>query len=169
MSVYCRKRVGTINPKALAAAIHERVAGFSHLYAQEDPADALARLRVERYPGPSTHPLLHLHYLADDMPVVLDCVGRKAEVAGYVGEYLEEGLRGRKGKSVTLVRNHLAGVAQIFSFCLKQRHADGMGTPLTYAAAAWLAERGEGLVRIDEQGWARLTEDGDFAIVLPDR
>jgi hypothetical protein len=168
VSVYCRKRTETIRPARLVAAIKERASHFSELYAQEDPEETFSRLHVQEYKRGRDLPLLHLHYLADGPPIVIDRITRADEVAGDVQEYLEYCFKGRRGQQATLVRRHLGGTVEIISFCLKQRHADGMGTPLTYAAAAWLADEGDGLVRIDEQGWARPTERGDFIIILPE-
>jgi hypothetical protein len=168
VSVYCRKRLGTIRPARFVAAIKERVANFAYLYAQEDPDESLARLRLETYKGPGRPGLLHLHYLKEKVPIVIDRVTNAEEVEGGVREYLEEFFRGRKGKQATRVRKHLGEVVEIVNFCLKQLHADGMGTPITYAAAAWLAEAGDGLVRADEQGWMERTARGDFALIVPE-
>jgi hypothetical protein len=148
-------------PARLVAEARARAPTFSYLYAQEDPDDALSRLRVETYKS-GGGPLLHLHYLADGLPIVIDRFTDAEEVSGCVREYLEECFRGRRGRGATLVRQHLAAVVEIVNFCLKQRHADGMGTPLTYAAAAWLCEVGEGLVRADEQGWLRPGDGGEL-------
>ena len=166
VSVYCRKNLGSIKPDRFVGAIKERIETFSNLYAREDPDETLQRLRVERAPGATA--LLHLHYREDNVPVVIDRVRGQKLVAGYVEEYLEEGFRTRKGKRAARVRAHLAGVNEIINFCLKQSHSDGMGTPITYAAAAWLAEVGDGLVRIDYWGWARVIKSGELSILVPD-
>jgi hypothetical protein len=168
VSVYCRKRIPNLGPQKIVAEIKDRIAAFSDLYAQEDPEDTLSRLRVEEYARPDNLPLLHIHYLPAGAPIVIDPVTKPDEVAGYVQEYLEEHLQDQKGKQATLVRNHLGDVKEIFSFCLKQRHANGMGAPLTYAAAAWLADTGDGLVRADAQGWMQLTDYGEFFTILPE-
>jgi hypothetical protein len=168
VSVYCRKRVGRIKPSDLVKEVKERSVDFSDLYAQEDPNETLSRLRVEESKQPARSPLLHLHYLEDGPPIVIDRVTNQEEVTGYIQEYLEEFFRGQKGKQADLVRKHLAGVVEILNFCLKQRHADGMGAPLTYAAAAWFADAGDGLVRVDEQGWMQLTNGRDFVLIVPD-
>lgn len=168
VSVYCRKRIRTISPTALVAAIKERVSNFAYLFAQEDPEETLSRLCVERYKRPTGPALLHLHYLEAGPPIVIDRVTSAKEVAGYIQEYLEEFFHGRKGRHANFVRAHLAGVVGIVNFCLKQSHADGMGTPLAYAAAAWLAETGDGLVRADEQGWMRLNKQRQLRIVAPE-
>jgi hypothetical protein len=168
VSVYCRKRTEKVKPAHLVREVKERVGRFAYLYAQEDPEDALSRLCVEEHKGSGGPPLLHLHYLKEGPPIVIDRVTNAEEVAGYVKEYLEEIFRGRKGKQASLVRGNLREAVEITSFCLKQRHADRMGTPLTYAAASWLAEVGDGLVRADEVGWMRRSDGGDFALIVPE-
>ncbi|HWG43345.1 MAG TPA: hypothetical protein VN688_11220 [Gemmataceae bacterium] len=168
VSVYCRKRFGRIKPSDLVKAIKERSVDFSDLNAQEAPEDTLLRLRVEEYKQTSSLPLLHLHYLEDGPPIVIDRVTNQEEVKEYIQEYLEEFFPGRNGKQANLVRRHLAEVVEILNFCLKQRHADGMGTPLTYAAAAWFADAGDGLIRVDEQGWMQLINGREFILIVPD-
>lgn len=43
-----------------------------------------------------------------------------------------------------------------------------MGTPAVYAAAAWLAGKGDGLVGADGQGWTRLTDWGEVVVLVPE-
>lgn len=164
VSVYCRKRIGRINPPDLTAGIKDRLDYFSDLFAQEDPNDVLARLRVDEPPSNDDSQMLHLHYLEDGPPIVITRNTDQEIVAGEVQEYLEERFHDRQGDEATLVREHLAKTVEIVHFCLKQRHADGMGTPLVYAAAAWLAKYGNALLRAQEQGWMEL--DGGEWFVL---
>jgi hypothetical protein len=138
--VYCRKHVGQINPADLTVAIKDRLEDFSDLFAQEDPDDVLARLRIEEVPSESYSQTLHLHYLEDGPPIVISRVGNQEIVTGEVQEYLEDRFKDREGGEESLVREHLAKTVEIVHFCLKQRHADGMGMPLVYAAATWLAQ-----------------------------
>lgn len=97
----------------------------------------------------------------------MDRVNNQDEVSGEIEEYLEERFQNRKGDNDNKVREHLGKVVEIFHFCLKQRHADGMGTPLVYAAAAWLGKQGNGLLRADEQGWMKL-DGGEWFILCPE-
>lgn len=164
VSVYCKKRVGTLRPAQLVAAVRERLPKFSYLFAVEDPEETARTLRFEKVSKGREAPLYHLRYLDDPPPIVIDKVTAKATVAGYVEEYLEEFFRGRRGKQATAVRKHLAATVEIVNFCLKQSHYDGMGLPVTYAAAAWLCELGDGLTRTEE-GWLRLTR-GQLTIIV---
>jgi hypothetical protein len=156
VSLYCRRQGGRVNPPDLAAGIRGRLDFFSDLFAVEDPQEVLARLHVDEYRGSEDAQLLHLHYLEDGPPIVVDRIGDRGEVSGQVQEYLAEAFQDREGEKEDLVREHLGSAVEAFHFCLKQRHADGMGTPLVYAAAAWLGKRGDGLLRADGQGWMRL-------------
>jgi len=156
VSVYCQKRVGSLDPTGLIAGVKDRLEFFSDLYAQEDPNEVLARLNAKIIQSGKCSQLLHLHYLEDDLPIVMDWIGDHEIVAGGSEEYLSERFHDRQGVAATRVREHLAKTVEQFNFCLKQRHADGMGTPLVYAAAAWLAAKGDGLLRADEQGWMEL-------------
>jgi hypothetical protein len=163
-SLYCQDRVGRINPPELVAAIKDRLDLFSDLFAQEDPKEVLSRLRVDEFRGNEDSQLLHLHYLEDGPPIVIDRIGNLDEVSGMVKEYLEESFQNRNSDEERLVREHLGIAVEIFHFCLKQCHADGMGTPLVYAAAAWLGKQGNGLLRADEQGWMR-PDGGEWFIL----
>jgi hypothetical protein len=168
VSVYCRKKVGAVRPARLAAEIKARLANFSEVYGDEAPDEALARLSVVIYKRPGGAALLQLNYTKEPFPVVIDRVTRPDDVSGHAREYVEEYLSGRRGKQVSAVREHLTHAAEVINFCLKQAHHDGMGLPLTLAAAAWFADKGDGLVHEDYHGWLRLTEDGTFALILPD-
>lgn len=164
VSLYCRKRVGKISPPDLVVGIRDRLDYFSDLFAQEDPKDVISRLRVDEIRGSDDSQLLHLHYLEDGPPIVIDRIGNQDEVSREVKEYLEESFQNRDGDAERLVQEHLGRVIENFHFCLKQRHADGMGTPLVYAASAWLGKQGNGLLRADEQGWMKL-DGGEWFIL----
>ena len=164
VNLYCQKQVGRINPPDLMAGIKDRFAFFEELFAQEDPQEVLSRLRVDEFLSSHDSQLLHLHYLEDGPPIVIDRIGNQNEVSAEITEYLDDVFRNRNGDNERLVQEHLGKVGEIFHFCLKQRHADGMGTPLVYAAAAWLGKQGNGLLRVDEQGWMKL-DGGEWFIL----
>lgn len=165
VSVYCKKRVGTLRPARFVAAVRERLPKFSYLFAVEDPEEVAHTLRFEKVSSGRGTPLYHLRYRADLAPIVIDRVTAKVGVSGHIEEYLEEGFRSRRGKHAAAVRKHLAATVEIVSFCLKQSHCDGMGLPVTYAAAAWLCERGDGLTRAVDEAWLRPTR-GAFTIIV---
>lgn len=160
VSVYCQKQIGRIDPFDFTAGIKERLHHFSDLFAQEDSNDVLARLRVEETdPSDVGSRMLLLQYLEGNLPVVIYHVESREVAIGQVQEYLEERFQDREGAQAALVREHLANTVEIVNFSLKQFHWDGMGMPLVYAAAAWLAEQGNGMLRADEQGWMYLDVD----------
>jgi hypothetical protein len=164
VSLYCQKRIGRIISLDLMAGIKDRLDFFSDLFAQEDPQEVLSRLRVDELRENEDSQLLHLHYLEDGPPIVITRIGNEKVVSGEVNEYLEEFFQNREGDKERLVREHLERAVEIIHFCLKQRHADGMGTPLVYAAAASLGKHGVGLLRADEQGWMQL-DGGEWFIL----
>ncbi len=156
VSLYCQERIGRIGPSDLATGIVDRLDCFSYLFTQEDPKEVVTRLRVNEIQEDDDFQLLHLHYLEDGPPIVIDRIDNQDRVSGQVKEYPEEFFQDRDGNKERLVRKHLERTVEMFHFCLKQRHADGMGTPLVYAAAAWLGGQGNGLLRVDDQGWMKL-------------
>jgi hypothetical protein len=164
VSLYCQRRVGKINPPDLVAGIIDRLDYFSDLFAQEDPKEVVSRLNVEEIRGSDDCQLLHLYYLEDGPPIVIDRISNQDQVSGEIKEYLEESFQNRNGDEERLVQEHLGRTVENYHFCLKQRHADGMGTPLVYAAAALLGKQGNGLLRADEQGWMKL-DGGEWFIL----
>jgi hypothetical protein len=168
IDVYCREQVRNIRTETFLAEIRGRIGLFSYLFAQEDPVDTLSLLRVEKITDSSGSTLLNLHYLQDGPPIVIECVSELERVVGEVEEYLDENFAGREGYQSGQIRKHLDGVLEIFHVCLKQLHADGMGSPLAYAAVSWLAESGGGLIRADGQGWLQLVSSGELTIIEPE-
>ena len=165
VSVYCQKPTGNIELADLSAAIRQRVSAFSELYAQQNPDDALARLRGAELARTDDFQLLHLHYLAADLPIVLFRFSNPGEVAVEVQGRLEPLSKDKQGKGDAIVRSHLGQVVEVFHFSLKQQHAAGMGTPLVYAGSSWLADRGKGLIRVEGRGWVQPGPGGKFAAV----
>lgn len=163
VSLYGQKRLGKIYPADMVAGIKDRIDFFEDLFAQEDPQEVLSRLNVVEV----NEQLLHLHYLDENLPIVIDQINNREQVSGEIEECLEEGFQNRQGVNENRVREHLGKVAEVFHFSLKQRHVDGMGTPLVYAAAAWLGKQGNGLLRADEQGWMKL-DGGEWFILCPE-
>ena len=163
VSVFCQNQIGSLKPSDLIAAIRDRVSAFSDLAAQEDPNEALARLRVEELASTDDFQLVHLHYLDADLPVVLFRFSNREEVASEVQGCLEQISKDRQSPKAPVLPEHLAQVTEIFHFCCKQEHADGMGTPLVYAASSWLADRGKGLIRVEGRGWMQLAQGGKLA------
>jgi hypothetical protein len=51
------------------------------------------------------------------------------------------------------VREVVSRVVELVSFNLKLRDWEAMGLPIAWYAAMWLAERGDGLVEVDQTEW----------------
>jgi hypothetical protein len=164
VSLYCQNPVGEINPPDPVAGISNRLDFLEELFAQEEPNEVLSRLRVDVISSDLDSQLLHLQYFEEGPPIVIDRTGNQFEAAARVNEYLNGRFKGREGTNETVLRDHLAKTVESFHFCLKQHHVDGMGMPLVYAAAAWLGKQGNGLLRVDYQGWMKL--DGSECFIF---
>jgi hypothetical protein len=167
VNVFCTKPLGELSGDILIPRIREYAVNYSELYSQEDPAESLASLRFEIYERTENSSLFHLHYLHDDLPVVIDHTCDSEVEKEVAEEHLEVDFDDNDLEVPAWIRTKVEAIVESVSFCLKQRHADGMGAPIVYAAAAWLAEAGDGLVRIDEQGWGCLSGPGIFEVYDP--
>jgi len=166
ISVYCRESLGTVAAAALLRLLKERMPDWSEHFT------GLRTTRTGRPYGALFHlnyrlkksclkvhatPATHARVLGGP-PIVVDQVVDAEEVAGRVQEQVHDYLAGRKGRGAKLVREHLAGVREIYSFCLKAGHvADLYGRSLAWGAAEALALRGDGLLHEDELGWLKIT------------
>ncbi|MBN2498985.1 MAG: hypothetical protein JXR96_30630 [Deltaproteobacteria bacterium] len=67
-------------------------------------------------------------------------------------EMLEE-LEGSSDPAARRIRDILSRAVETVGFELKQSDAEGMGWPISWQTAMWLAERGDGLVDADGEWW----------------
>ena len=73
--------------------------------------------------------------------------------ADEIGEMLET----RTDPASCRVRALLPAVQETLAFCLKQSHIEGMGWPIAFHMAMWLAKTGQGLVDADGVWWDPVT------------
>jgi hypothetical protein len=158
ITAYCCRPVGPLAASALKELIEEEMPDWD---------DSYSRISVTR-----SGKLLHLNYrlrkdalydglpaasrerVRGGVPIVVDQITDPADVEGMVREQLEDYLKGRRGQGAKVVRDRLAGVHQIYAFCLKQSHYDDrFGQSVAFAAAQGLARKGKGLFREDGFGW----------------
>ncbi len=166
VSVYCQKSLGTLKAADLEKGIKKELFYyFEDFDCDEDHQEVKASLQVKSVTFTTGGKGFHLHFQACKAPIVVDRLTRRKDVQGEIAEYLREFFQDHKGPNATKVRKHLAKVQDIFNFCLKQFHADGLGAPITYATAGWLAKKGKGLVRVDGQGWLKLDDIGLLAVL----
>ncbi len=90
--------------------------------------------------------VLLVHYRPTDDYFIRVDSWRGAEAREEIEELADEL---GEGLGFERVRTHLAEVEESVGFDLKQSDLDGMGWPIAFYAAMWLAEEGDGLVEWD--------------------
>ena len=154
----------TLSATNLREGIAERLTLLTYLFCpedEEDPKDVLNRLQIE--PIRDDRSFL-LKYRLDDLFIRLDIGGGDIEEER---QELESNLEGLAGHGVRVVKEALSATREIAAFALKAHDLDSMGWPLTIAAAAYLADKGGGLIQADGRGWMRPTEK-EIEFVLED-
>ncbi|MBI3182100.1 MAG: hypothetical protein HYZ28_08140 [Myxococcales bacterium] len=156
---YCVRNV-QIDPKALAEGIAARLPGVAKRMPgtpRLNVAAALRHMRIEPAGEPGREAWL-VHY--GDGPeerLHLELWGRKA-AKEQAGELLEE-LRGRDESGARRVREVLSRAVEAVVLQVKAAEVSTR-LPVAIAAAAWVAEHGNGLVEADGYGWTAPTPDG---------
>jgi hypothetical protein len=173
ISVYCQKRITNFSASLLEQAIrhgctdHQGCDYFDTLFEFVKVREHLVKKKGHEA---SVYHLTYKTKNATDetaagdgkIPIVLDRIIDAEQVRKMVQEQLEEYLKNRRGAKAALVREHLAKITEIYSFCLKQSHCDGAGNMVVAIARAFLAEKGKGMVREDGVGWLKWTHLGLF-------
>jgi len=93
--------------------------------------------------------LLYLYCRPDDDYFIRVESWQGNEMAGEVTEMIEL-IEDAEGTNAARVRAHLASVVQSVAFELKASDTSGMGLPIAFYAAMWLAEQGDGLVEFED-------------------
>ena len=75
---------------------------------------------------------------------------------------MEDFLKRRRGPNAARVRRHVATVTAIYSFSLKAVHGEEAGRIVVAIVRAFLAKRGNGMVREDGIGWLASSPHGFF-------
>lgn len=155
MSIWVRtfspKPLGSLDAGIVRQGIEERLTLLTYLFCPEDeeePADVLARLRIETA-GPNQ---LHIYYRKEPDRFIPVSRWYADAAAGEVSEALER-LDRYPDPGVARVRQLLSATIETVGFELKASDADGMGWPLAVAAAAKVAELGGGVISADYSGW----------------
>jgi len=151
---FCRNSVASATPDAMQVGIAERLDDLLSQLCQNDEAAAeaiLGRLRIENESESNSFEVFHLHFRQDAAHSI-----RVERWAGYsasvqVQEYL--GLVDDSEPAAAIILDHLSDATEIVTFELSVRDAETAGLAVTIAAAAWLAEIGDGIVHADDLGW----------------
>lgn len=158
----CTKRLGALTPEELRAGIAARLKRLCVLYGEGDPAPTIARLRVERGEArePERSEVFLVRYRED--PEHFLRVERWLDpdrVAGVVEELTQRLTAIEEDEDIEDACACLSAAVEVSAMELEVDDTEGVGWPLAIAAAAYLADRGEGLIQADREGW--MMPDGD--------
>jgi hypothetical protein len=162
MSMWVRvlstKALGDLTPEELRRGLGRWLSRVAEDYG-EDHEGVLSRVRVE-----GAAPLRGgaIQYGAGTIRFerTTDREGVEGEVAK-----LSATIEGSDEEGVEEVQELLGDVVEIAKLELSLADCEGIGWPIAIAAAAYLAERGEGIVQADREGWMA-PEDGALEQVL---
>lgn len=153
----CRKSVVATTPEELRSGIAKRLKLLTYLYGEDDYEETVARLRVRNASAGATFEVYRLSYHQSDQKFIRAERWSKPKIVEELKELIEV-LEGRKDQGAEMIRQLLAEAIEVVAFELKQSDADGMGWPVAIAAAAYLAEKGDGAVHAEGEGWMGPTE-----------
>jgi hypothetical protein len=123
-----------------------------HGLEDEEGEAAEEALRFEGAPGELTE--AKMYYRPDNPKGLFIAVSRwRGEQARGEADELLELMEDRSGAGAERIRDVLSRTVETVAFCLKQSDADGMGWPISWHTAMWLASKGEGLVEADGEWW----------------
>jgi hypothetical protein len=149
----CTKGLGALSVEDLRRAtanLDFLVMAESHGLEDEEGDAAQEALRFDGPAGELVDAQIHYRPgAAESAPID---IGRwRGKEAREEAEELLEGIADRDDDGARLIRDVLGRTVETIAFCLKQSHADGMGWPIAWHTAMWLAERGEGLVNAGDE------------------
>jgi hypothetical protein len=154
----CTKTLGVLTAEDLLGATAD--GDFRMMAETQDLEDDVGEaagdaLRFEAAPGDFTE--ARMFYLAADAD---DAGGRFVQVTrdrGHDARVTVEGIVPRVPVEDTptshAIRDALEHTVETVSFCLSEADADGMGWPIAWHTAMWLAGRGDGIVETDGTWW----------------
>lgn len=158
----CTKRLGALTPEELRAGIAARLKRLCVIYGEGDPAETIARLRVERGEAPEAGGIevFLLRYREDPGHSLRVERWLDPERVGGVVEELTRRLEDiEEDEDIEDACACLEAAVEVAAMELEVDDTEGVGWPLAIAAAAYLADRGEGLMQADREGW--MMPDGD--------
>lgn len=164
MSVWVRALnripIPELTRESLHSGIAKRLTLLTYLFCpeeEEDPDVLLGRLQIEDVSEPSGNLVWLLHYRPDLEEFLRLERWQDPEMVRVEAEELAEFLEDHTGEGLDEVRALLGAATESFALELKARDLSSMGWPLAIAAAAFLAETGQGLLQADGSGWMRPT------------
>jgi hypothetical protein len=156
-----RNPIRELDRESLHSGIAKRLALLTYLFCpeeEEEPEVLLRRLTIEDVSETSGSLVWLLRYRANSDAFIRLERWRDTEMIRGEAEELEEFLENHRGAGLEDVRALLRDAKESFALELKTGDLNSMGWPLAIAAAAHLAEAGQGLLQADGSGWMRPTE-----------
>jgi len=152
---FCRNSVASKTTDAMQVGIAERLDDLlSQLCQNDEPAaeDILGRLRIENESESNSFEVFHLRYHddSDHLITIERCEGYSALV--QIQEYMAH-IRYHTDPGGVIIRDHLSSAVETVSFEMELTDAEGTGLAVAMAAAAWLAEIGNGIIHAQDLGW----------------
>jgi len=161
MSIWVRAIVTEsvpLSPALLRAGIAERLASLTYLLCppqEEEPEDVLARLVIDNLTKPGGDLVYLLRYRADRAHFIrFERWTRPADVTEETAE-LRRMITSSSDTGTQQVLATLDAARETIAMGLTVNDADSMGWPLAFAAAAYCAEVGKGVLQADGSGWMR--------------
>lgn len=162
--VVCKRPLGEVHAKDLQGGIGDWIYAMAARYGQDDddePEASWSRVRVTEDPRG-----FRVTYRDASPPLFVE--RRSADAARTDLRELGATVAGRPGsRPAEEIREQLASAAEVLAFALEPAHHDDMGWALGMSAAAWAADRADGLICADGEGWLSIGDDGPL-LVLPD-
>ena len=154
----CTKGVGGVSPEDLRAGVAAWLPRTAALYGEDDAEATVARLRVEQVApegpaGEGGFEVFRLRYAEEgDLFLRIERWAERARVAEEVG-HLRDDLEGCEEDELGTVLACLDAAVEFVAIELQMSDTEGIGWPVGVAAAAFLAERGAGLIQAENEGW----------------
>ncbi len=171
LEVFCQQRLGKIEPEAMLEGIGKRLELLTYLYCpddEEEPEVVLKRIKIRS--DPKVPRVLYLHARKEPEKFIRIDYGPVS--AGYevVQEKLERLARlpDQANPDLQRVQEFLKATQEAVGFQLLFSDMDTMGWPVAVAAAAWIAERGNGIMRSDSGEWM-LPSEREVAYIFDER
>jgi hypothetical protein len=152
----CRRSVEFTTPEELLTGITKRLMLLTYLYGEDDYEETTSRLRVENASRVETFEVYRIYYRQSGNSFIRVARWSKPSAVAEEVKELVESLEDRREPEAEMIRQLLAETIETVGLELKQSDADGMGWPVAIAAAAYLADKGKGVVH-DGQGWLQPT------------
>lgn len=169
--VVVRSSLADVTPEALREGVVERLPRLAATYGEDGAAVANEHLRVVRRPkegAGAEFDVFELRWAPDqERPLRIErWVDGKAEeelreLSAWLASYLEN----EDDEGADEIAETLDAAEETIGLELGPNQTEGIGWPVAMAAAAYLAERGDGLLRADGEGWLA-PEEGELRHLL---